>query len=151
MPREGDGLSAIDPFVHSLQWSRRFTGLKLFLSLAVAGWAGYSATIGHQAEMGEVLRRRLVEENGKIVTRTSLPVICFTDADTGWDYATHQRIVDAVIASGEAWISTIRLGNSQRPALRASITNYRTESRHIDALLAVLNKVRDLERRSAHS
>ena len=151
MPKEGGRLSAIDPFVHSLQWSRRFIGLKLFLSLAVAGWAGYAAAIGHQAKMGDVLRRRLVQENWKIINQTSLPVICFTDAKAEWDYTTHQRIADAVIVSGEAWISTIQLGQQKQPALRACITNYRTESRHIDALLAVLNEVRDLERKSTHS
>lgn len=151
MPKEGGRLSAIDPFVHSLQWSRRFIGLKLFLSLAVAGWAGYAAAIGHQVKMGDVLRRRLVQENWKIINRTSLPVICFTDAKAEWDYTTHQRIADAVIVSGEAWISTIQLGQQKQPALRACITNYRTESRHIDALLAVLNEVRDLERKSTHS
>jgi glutamate/tyrosine decarboxylase-like PLP-dependent enzyme len=53
MPKEGDRMQITDPFTHSLQWSRRFTGFKLFLSLAVAGWSGYAAAIRHQTEMGE--------------------------------------------------------------------------------------------------
>ena len=40
MPREGSVLPVADPYAHSMQWSRRFIGLKLFLSLAVAGWDG---------------------------------------------------------------------------------------------------------------
>jgi aromatic-L-amino-acid decarboxylase len=37
MPKEGERMQVTDPFAHSLQWSRRFIGLKLFMSLAVAG------------------------------------------------------------------------------------------------------------------
>src|SRR5262245_4780768 len=41
MPKEGAGLDFVDPYSHSMQWSRRFIGLKLFLTLACAGWKGY--------------------------------------------------------------------------------------------------------------
>lgn len=30
-----------DPYINSVQWSRRFLGLRLFLSLAASGWSGY--------------------------------------------------------------------------------------------------------------
>jgi len=143
MPKESERMQVVDPFSHSLQWSRRFIGLKLFLSLAVAGWDGYAAAIRHQTEMGELLRDRLIEENWKVVNHTPLPVICFTDGEGEWDYNLCQRIANAVVDSGEAWISTVQLGKQKQPALRACITNYRTEPRHIDALLAVLNQVRD--------
>ncbi|MHB8814882.1 MAG: pyridoxal phosphate-dependent decarboxylase family protein, partial [Steroidobacteraceae bacterium] len=33
--------TSIDPYLNSVQWSRRFMGLRLFLSLAAAGWQGY--------------------------------------------------------------------------------------------------------------
>ena len=35
----------IDPYLTSVQWSRRFLGLRLFLSLAAAGWTGYATHI----------------------------------------------------------------------------------------------------------
>lgn len=38
-----------------MQWSRRFIGLKVFLSLAVAGWEGYEQSIRHQTAMGDFL------------------------------------------------------------------------------------------------
>ena len=142
MPKEGETMQVTDPFAHSLQWSRRFIGLKLFLSLVVAGWEGYSAAIRHQTEMGELLRSRLVKENWKIVNRTLLPLVCFTDAEGTWDSADCQRIANAVVSSGHAWISTIQLGRGKQPALRACITNYRTGPPHIDALLEVLDQVR---------
>ena len=62
MPKESEGMQVVDPFAHSLQWSRRFIGLKIFLSLAVAGWDGYAAAIRHQTEMGELLRDRLIKD-----------------------------------------------------------------------------------------
>jgi glutamate/tyrosine decarboxylase-like PLP-dependent enzyme len=142
MPKEGEGLKVVDPFAHSLQWSRRFIGLKLFLTLAVAGWDGYATAIRHQAKMGDLLRNRLAQENWQIVNQTPLPVVCFTDSRVDWNLTECQRIANAVVASGQAWISTIQLGKQKRPALRACITNYRTESSHIDALLAILRQVR---------
>ena len=56
MPREAAGLDVVDPHLHSIQWSRRFTGLKVFLSLLVAGRAGYEHVIRRQTELGELLR-----------------------------------------------------------------------------------------------
>ncbi len=35
--------SSLDPYLNTVQWSRRFLGLRLFLALAVAGWRGYGA------------------------------------------------------------------------------------------------------------
>src|SRR5205085_9439575 len=61
MPQEARHLDVVDPFDHSMQWSRRFIGLKVFLSLAVAGWEGYAFAIRHQTEMGDHLRGLLRE------------------------------------------------------------------------------------------
>jgi glutamate/tyrosine decarboxylase-like PLP-dependent enzyme len=142
MPREGERLQAVDPFSHSMQWSRRFTGLKLFLSLAVAGWEGYAVTIRHQTAMGDLLRTQLADRGWKIVNDTPLPLVCFTDAAHSWDLAQCQRVANAVIESGQAWISTIQVGREKQPALRACITSYRTEPRHIETLLSALDQAR---------
>jgi glutamate/tyrosine decarboxylase-like PLP-dependent enzyme len=142
MPKEAAQLPVTDPFSHSLQWSRRFTGAKLFLSLAVAGWGGYTAAIRHQTAMGNLLRQKLLADNWALVNDTPLPLICFTDAAGTWTLEQTQAVVNAVVSSGQAWISTIQLGPAKRPALRACITNYRTEPRHLDDLVAILHKVR---------
>ena len=142
MPKEGERLAVVDPYVHSMQWSRRFIGLKLFLTLATTGWDGYARILRHQSEMGDLLRKRLTASGWSIVNRTKLPVVCFTPSDEEWDMAMHQRASDAVVESGSAWISTIMLGG-KKPALRACITNYRTGPEHIETLLVVLSNVRD--------
>jgi glutamate/tyrosine decarboxylase-like PLP-dependent enzyme len=142
MPKEGRGLTVVDPYVHSLQWSRRFIGLKLFLTLATAGWDGYAQVLQHQADMGDLLRNRLAASNWKIVNQTRLPVVCFTPADRTWNMRQHQQAADAVVASGKSWISTILL-DGKTPALRACITNYRTEPEHLEMLIEVLSAVRE--------
>jgi len=81
MPREAEGMEVTEPYTHSMQWSRRFIGLKVFLTLAVAGWDGYAAAIRHQAAMGDLLRRELSENGWEIVNPTALPVVCFRDRD----------------------------------------------------------------------
>jgi glutamate/tyrosine decarboxylase-like PLP-dependent enzyme len=137
MPKEAAGLDVVDPHLHSMQWSRRFIGLKVFLSLASAGWEGYDAVISHMTEMGDLLRRELDLSDWETVNRTALPVVCFTDRRGSQP----DRIVQRVVSSGEAWISTTLLAGS-RMAIRACITNYRTGESDVRALVASLNRAR---------
>jgi glutamate/tyrosine decarboxylase-like PLP-dependent enzyme len=141
MPRDAAGLEIVDPYGHSMQWSRRFIGLKVFLSLAAAGWNGYAQAILHQANMGNLLRARLAEAQWRIVNRTPFPLVNFVDAaDRPDEYM--QQVVQRVLASGKAWISTVRLPIRPSYAGRACITNYRTQPEDLDALVAALHAAR---------
>lgn len=144
MPGEGETLPVADPYTHTMQWSRRFIGLKLFLSLAVAGWEGYAEAVRHMTALGDRLRERLRGQGWAIVNDTPLPVVCFADAsrEGGRSAAVLERIAADVVGSGEAWISTVSLGEAG-PALRACITNYRTGPEDVDALVAALGRARD--------
>jgi len=117
---------AVDPYTHSVQWSRRFIGLKLFLSLAQHGESGYASMIEHQARMGNLLRKLLENDGWQIVNATPLPVVCFTRAglDTSkFLAALHERQI--------AWMSEVRLAGGE-PVLRACITSYRTTETDIE-------------------
>jgi glutamate/tyrosine decarboxylase-like PLP-dependent enzyme len=141
MPREGGG--ATDPYANSMQWSRRFIGLKLFLSLAVAGWEGYAAAIRHQVAMGDRLRDGLRATGWTVVNDTPLPLVCFVDSGPeGRSTAFLEGVTADVVASGEAWISTVGLSEGNQ-ALRACVTNYRSGPEDVDALLAVLGRARE--------
>jgi glutamate/tyrosine decarboxylase-like PLP-dependent enzyme len=133
MPKEGAGLDVVEPHLHSMQWSRRFIGLKLFLTLAVAGWNGYEETIRRQTALGDLLRQLLRANGWEIVNRTPLPVVCFDKP--GID--AHQ-IAMRIVETGKAWISSAVLGGS-RTVLRACITNFRTEPGDVHALVKLLN------------
>ena len=74
MPRAKDGVTIIEPHRSSMQWTRRFIGLKLFLSLLVAGWEGYEQTIREMVRLGGVLREKLAAAGFDLVNQTPLPV-----------------------------------------------------------------------------
>jgi aromatic-L-amino-acid decarboxylase len=135
---------AADPYSASMQWSRRFIGLKVLMSLAVAGWDGYAEALRHQTQIGERLRERLSAAGFRVVNDTSLPLVCFVDggrpdgAEVG--YLTKAR--NLVASSGEAWISVTRLGPSRVPVLRACITNFETTEEDLERLVARLLQAR---------
>ncbi len=67
-----------DAYIHSVQWSRRFIGAKLFASLATLGLPGYQHMIARQFELGARLRTRLAEEQWQIDNQAQLPLVCFS-------------------------------------------------------------------------
>jgi len=139
MPREAAGMPVVDPYAVTMQWSRRFIGLKVFLSLAVAGWDGYAAAIRHQTHMADVLRQKLAGAGWRVVNDTPLPTVCFVDgtASGGATAGYLEGVLRSVVASGEAWISVARL-TGIGPALRATITNFLTTREDLDRLVAAL-------------
>jgi glutamate/tyrosine decarboxylase-like PLP-dependent enzyme len=142
MPREAARLDVTDPFAHSMQWSRRFIGLKVFLSLAVAGFPGYAAALRHMTAMGDRLREALGRADFPLVNRTPLPLACFTDGRRPQASAEHLlRLGAAVVSSGRAWISNVTLAG-RTPALRACVTNFRTGPEDVDALVSALEEAR---------
>lgn len=140
MPKDAAGLDVVDPHLHSMQWSRRFIGLKVFLSLLVAGWEGYADAIRHQAAMSALLRDCLVESGWRIVVDSPLAVVCFVWPN--WSANQHRELVRQVVAAGEAWISTTVL-RGEDTVLRACITNYRTQPEHVKALVRTLDNMRE--------
>jgi glutamate/tyrosine decarboxylase-like PLP-dependent enzyme len=144
MPPDARKVNAIDPYTHSMQCSRRFIGLKVFLSLAVAGWDGYCSEINRQIALGHLLRQLLMASGWKIVNQTILPLICFVDKThpkgDALDFLT--SIQEKVVTSGKAWISVTRLKEGL-PAIRACINNFRTEEEDIHILVNTLNKARE--------
>jgi glutamate/tyrosine decarboxylase-like PLP-dependent enzyme len=124
-----------DPYTSSVQWSRRFIGLKLFLSLAERGESGYVAMIEHQARMGDMLRESLERTGWRIVNRTPLPLVCFTrpGLDTG-------TFLADLYAQQIAWMSEVRLGDAA-PVLRACVTSFRTTESDIEWVVREMSRL----------
>src|SRR5205814_7019855 len=134
MPGKTDG-PVVDPYTTSVQWSRRFIGLKLFLALAQQGESGYVEMIEHQARMGDVLRESLQRAGWRIVNKTPLPLVCFTrdGLDTaGFLTALHQRQI--------AWMSEVRLAGGP-PVLRACITSFRTTEADLEGVVREMGRI----------
>jgi glutamate/tyrosine decarboxylase-like PLP-dependent enzyme len=128
----------LDPYATTVQWSRRFTGLKVFMPLAQLGQAGYEELIDKQADMGDFLREHLEAKNWKVVNRTPLPVVCFTHDDIEKDEAKLDSLLQALYSEGKFWISKVHLSKG-KAALRACITSFRTEQSDLETLVDTLN------------
>lgn len=130
-----------DAYIHTLQWSRRFIGLKLFMALAGLGLDGYRDQIARQTAMGRLLRRRLGEEGWRIENDTPLPLVNFAPDDDRPDRDERVgRIARQVEAEGRAWISSTRLRG--RLTLRACITSFETGEAEIEALIGAVGEAR---------
>ena len=133
MPAETPG-SAPDQYTTTAQWSRRFIGLKLFLSLAERGESGYVEMIEHQAHMADVLRERLRRTGWRIVNQTPLPVVWFSR-----DGLDAQRVVAALQKRQIAWMSAVEFDGIS--ALRACITSFRTTEQDIECVVREINRL----------
>lgn len=135
--------AGVDPHTRSIRWSRNFAGLKLLLSLAVAGWQGYADALRRQVELARRLRDGLLADGWVLANDTPLPVVCFTDESVDRP----ALVARAVDQTGEARIYPVRLGG--QIVLRACVTNYATSSDDIDLLIKLLDRAR-ADVRSGH-
>jgi glutamate/tyrosine decarboxylase-like PLP-dependent enzyme len=119
MPRITPG-PVDDPYTSTVQWSRRFIGLKLFLALAQHGESGYGAMIEHQTRMGDLLRQYLKADGWQIVNSTPFPLVCFTR-----DGLNAGAYVAELLRRQIAWMSEVRLASAP-PVIRACVTSFRT-------------------------
>lgn len=133
MPKASPG-GVVDPYTASVQWSRRFIGLKLFLSLAHEGEAGCAERIEHQARMGCLLRESLKNSGWRIVNITPLPLVCFTR--DGLDVP---KFLAALQKAQFAWMSEVRLQGAL--AIRACITSFRTTESDISQIVEKMNRL----------
>jgi glutamate/tyrosine decarboxylase-like PLP-dependent enzyme len=137
MPGKASG-AALDPYTSTVQWSRRFIGLKLFLSLVTLGESGYAEMIEHQARMGRYLRRLLSESGWRIVNETALPLICFTR--DGLDIP---KFLTSLYDVQIAWMSEARIGGES--VIRSCITSFRTTEEDILQVVDAMNGMMSLD------
>ena len=129
------GISAADEdaFLTTSQWSRRFIGLPVFVALATMGREGYAAQVDGQAAMADLLRELLEEAGFLLEVATPLPTVCFSHPSVE-----ARALAQAIVETGEAWITTTRLVAPKRCVLRASITSHKTKEGDLRQLVALL-------------
>ena len=126
-----------DLYLTSMQWSRRFIGLKVFLTLAAEGRAGIAALIERQLGVADYLRDRLTSAGWVVVNHSALPLVCFTHPALT-DRATTADVARRVVQGGRVWISEATL--PEGPVLRACITHDDTSSGDVDVLCEELDR-----------
>ena len=137
MPGQAGDIAEEDtpnPFSNTAQWSRRFIGLKLFMTLAEKGADGMAATIEHQARRGDLLRRLLLESGWEVLNTTPFPLVCFTRP--GLD---PPRLLATLRKRQIAWMSEAIIAGT--PALRACITSFHTTETDVRWIVEELNRI----------
>jgi glutamate/tyrosine decarboxylase-like PLP-dependent enzyme len=124
-------------FEHGMQNSRGFRALKVWLALQQVGRSGYVQMIGDDIALARHLFEQIeaTEELEAGSHRLSITTFRYvppgvTDEETL--NAINERLVDAIEASGEAFVSNAISGG--RFFLRACIVNFRTGKSDVEAL-----------------
>jgi glutamate/tyrosine decarboxylase-like PLP-dependent enzyme len=129
--------TAIDPYLNTVQWSRRFMGLRLFLSLAAAGWPGYGAHVERAVQVIERIAARLVAKGWTVANDSRLAVLCVLPPAGSPPL---REIVRKVLASGRAWVAVAKLEG--REVVRICATHGEIAMADIDELVAALEAAR---------
>ena len=128
-------ISAVDPYLNSVQWSRRFLGLRLFLALAAAGWEGLGAHVDRGVEVVERVKEKLLASGWRIANDSPLAVLAAIPPAELGDVRT---LVRRVVASGRAWVAPTLFEGQD--VVRICATNGETRMEDVDALVAALNE-----------
>jgi len=135
LARETRGLSARSPWPCDFgpDLSRGFRALKTWFTLKVHGLHALGESIARTCELARYLEQRVTEAAElELLAPVQLNIVCFryrsTDADS-----LNARIVIELQESGVAAPSTTRINGAL--AIRAAITNHRTNFSDIDALV----------------
>jgi aromatic-L-amino-acid decarboxylase len=138
----------LDWYQYSLEGTRRFRGLKLWLSWKHLGTEGLGRLVEMNDDLAAYLARRCRESDDfeAVPEEPELSVVCFRHLPGGPEAAArldpalldgHQdRLQRALEVSGEAWVSTTRLRG--HTYLRAGIVNYLSTEEDVDRTLEAL-------------
>jgi glutamate/tyrosine decarboxylase-like PLP-dependent enzyme len=126
-------VASLDPYLNSVQWSRRFVGLRLFLALAAAGWPGLGAHVERAVAVIGRVRGRLEALGWTIANDSELAVL---DAVPPGDRDV-RALVRQVVSSGRAWVAPTTFEG--RDVVRICATNGETSAADVEELIAALS------------
>jgi len=129
--------SSIDPYLNTVQWSRRFMGLRLFLALGAAGWSGYAAHVERAVAVIERIRERLVALGWSAPNDSQLAVLCAVPPPGS---APIREIVRRVLASRRAWVAVATYEG--REVIRICVTHGEVSLTDVEELVAALQAAR---------
>ncbi|HEU5443306.1 MAG TPA: pyridoxal-dependent decarboxylase [Steroidobacteraceae bacterium] len=120
-----------------MQGPSHFMGLKLFLSLAAAGWHGYGAHVERALQVTTCAEARLRARGWSIVNDSPLAVLCVQPPAGS---APAREIVRKVLASGRAWVGVARYEGDE--VVRICATHGEATIADVDELVAALEAAR---------
>jgi glutamate/tyrosine decarboxylase-like PLP-dependent enzyme len=125
---------SLDPYMNSVQWSRRFLGLRLFLSLASGGWAAHAAHIERAVAQVAWIRRELERRGWSILNDSPLAVLSAVPPPAQGD---PRAVVGRVLKAGRAWVSLARF--EERDVIRICVTHGETSAEDLAILVEALH------------
>jgi glutamate/tyrosine decarboxylase-like PLP-dependent enzyme len=126
---------SLDPYMNTIQWSRRFLGLRLFLSLAAAGWAGHAAHIERAVAQTAWIRAELARRGWSVLNDSPCALLnVVPPAPLGEPKA----VVARVVASGRAWVALARF--EEQDVIRICVTHGETSDADLAILVETLNQ-----------
>ena len=128
---------SLDPYVTTVQWSRRFLGLRLFLSLAAAGWVGYGKHVERSIELTELLKEELLARGWAILNDSPVAVLCIQPPPRFGDA---RSIVGRILSSGRVWVAAATFEG--REIIRVCVTHGETTPDDISELVNALHAAR---------
>ncbi len=114
------------------QLSRSFKALKVWWGLRAFGRKAYVRTIERLLDLAAYMATRILQEPRlELLAPAPLTAVCFRHRHL--DDAGNQRLLDAVVRSGVAFLGPARLKG--RTGVRACFTNLRTSRADVDTIL----------------
>ena len=134
---------------YGVSLGRRFRALKLWLVMRTYGTDGLAARIREHVRLAQLFRSWVeADADWEVVAPSPLSVVCFRArfvADPEERDRGQERIMEAVNASGDAYLSHTRLAD--RTVLRLAIGNMGTAERHVARAWELLREAAAVERR----
>jgi glutamate/tyrosine decarboxylase-like PLP-dependent enzyme len=152
--REPEYYRTNDPDAEPLNWyhysiegTRRFRALKLWMSWKHLGTEGFAALVEHDVRLAAHLARCCGESTDfqAVPPEPELSVVCFRHVPDGIDDgdprldAYQTRLQRALEVDGTAWVSTTMLRG--RTYLRAGFVNYLATEANVDTMLDALRRL----------
>ena len=131
-----DPLEAFMFFEESIELSRRFRALKVWMSVRFHGLGAYRASIREDLELAARLAQKIEDSDDlELLAPVDLSAVCFRarQPSTASLDSFNRAVLAGVNERGRVYISNATVNG--RFALRACITNHRTTIEDVDALI----------------
>ncbi|HLZ97746.1 MAG TPA: pyridoxal-dependent decarboxylase [Steroidobacteraceae bacterium] len=125
----------LDPYLNSVQWSRRFIGLRLFVALASAGWEGLGKHVERSVAVINHARERLEAAGWTVANDSPLAVLNVIPPAGRGDL---RALVRKVVGRGNAWVAFTTFEG--RDVVRICATNGESTSGDVQTLVAELER-----------
>jgi aromatic-L-amino-acid/L-tryptophan decarboxylase len=141
-----DPIAGFAFFDQTIELSRRFRALKLWLSLRYHGLTAFRAAIAENIEQAKLLTKLIdAEPSLELLAPVELSAVCFrwANAETDTLNDLNEEILREVNQAGRVWLSNASIRGAV--GLRACITNHRTTEQDVrtvvEEVLAAADRV----------